>query len=642
MDKLTLSPDESGYSFKDGVEVLRAQLSSGRGRFTRGILNAAIPLNVQWTCDADEYDYLMAAYDTHVAEGHAPFPIDLIIDDTEFVEHQVRIMPGTFGLSGHAGDQFVVKAVLEVQPTPKQVFEETIPKFTLPPDKDGYTFMREAQAIHQPLDGGMGRVYRDQVGVSTKVNVRWTTGLAGFLYIRNFYRDWVTKPDSFPMDLIIDTAAPLEYNVWFIPGSLGLDSISGHTFTLSAQIEVDTDEELGEPPATFGIYLDTFTITGEGSIPLSTHTPDIAPSGFAYAEPMFGDELQVEPATDTLRTPDTSVVQSANEGWTLGLADYWRIELDVSADNSNSEYAPYAQFVVNGAIGQGIQVRTTFYATGNEGSSVGMLEIMISYGESSWYTTLPNYDTGVAHEVVLHGDIYGVYITVDGEFGGALYGALEFFAAVEALRFEFNAVSSSDAIVHRAAIYGEDEGGPIDANVIEMNTENPQYSFEYQLDMEHIGPLDTFSAGLWTTTPASALESVQHIRLEPDTSAGGQTYTASTSSDDVMVEFIVQKVAPGHIVAVGLFPVGGPPFTTEAAFGGWAGIPCYWQMNGEAGGYGDSGNVVDSFGPGDVIGVCYDASSTSVRFYLNGAFMFAYGSMNNSVRPFATVLPTGV
>lgn len=248
MDKVTLSPDQDGYSFKDGVEVLRTQLSSGAGRFTRGILNAAIPLNVQWTCDADEYDYLMNAYRTHVSEGHAPFPIDLIIDDVVFTEHQVRIMPGTFGLSRHQGLCYVVKATLEVEPEAKTPFEGTIPKLTLPPDKDGYTFTMEATAEHQVLDGGLGRAYRDQYGVTTKINVRWTTGLAGFLYLRNFYRQWVTKPDSFPMDLILDTADLEEYNVWIVPGSMGVDSISGHTFVVSCQIEVDTDEALAPPP----------------------------------------------------------------------------------------------------------------------------------------------------------------------------------------------------------------------------------------------------------------------------------------------------------------------------------------------------------------------------------------------------------
>lgn len=244
MDKVTLSPDENGYTFKDGAEVLRTQLSSGRGRFTRGILNAAIPLTVQWTCDEGEYDYLMEVHRQHVAEGYAPFQIDLIIDTDAFVEHWVRMMPGSFGLSSHRGRSYVMQATLEVLPTSKTLFTGTIPKLTLPPDKDGYTFTMESAGVHQPLDGGLGRVFRDQIGVTTKINVKWTTNAAGFLYLREFYRQWVTKPDAFPMDLFLQTHELEEHNVWFVPGSVGLDSISGKRFVLSAQIEVDTDEAL--------------------------------------------------------------------------------------------------------------------------------------------------------------------------------------------------------------------------------------------------------------------------------------------------------------------------------------------------------------------------------------------------------------
>lgn len=240
MDKLTLHPDQDSYSFTDGLETLREQFSGGQGRYRTGIVNAAIMLDVTWTCDPTEFAYMRATYAQHVLEGHAPFAMDLVIDTWTFVEHQVRMMPGTFGLNSHRGKQYIVGCTLEVQPIRKSLVSGALLKLLIPPVPDGYQFKDTTQVIHIPLDGGLGRTKRDLDGASTVVNVTWRTNAAGLLYLRDFYRTWVMsneKATGFPIDLIIDGAAPAEVFCNFIPGSMKLSSVNGHTYTLTALLE---------------------------------------------------------------------------------------------------------------------------------------------------------------------------------------------------------------------------------------------------------------------------------------------------------------------------------------------------------------------------------------------------------------------
>lgn len=238
MDKVTLSPDQDGYSFTDGEETLRAVLDGNAGRYSPSYYNAAITLNCQWTCDREEFEYMRGVYRTHVDEGHAPFPIDLVIESGLKVEYQVIIVPGTFGLKSQRGHMYVLGATISVQPLPKARVTGPLPKLALPISPDGYSFTDTAETYYQAVDGGLGRTVRDLLGASTLINVQWQTDMAGFLYLREFYRNWVTSPrDGFPIDVIIDEADPTEKLANFVPNTMGLTSINGHTFIVKAQIE---------------------------------------------------------------------------------------------------------------------------------------------------------------------------------------------------------------------------------------------------------------------------------------------------------------------------------------------------------------------------------------------------------------------
>lgn len=116
MDKLMLPPDESGYSIKDGVEVVATQLKGGAARYRKDIKNSTSQLSVQWTTDREGFKYLRLFYRLVAANGATPFLIDLIVDDYELTEHVANFIPGTMTIDAISGLTFVVKADLEIKP----------------------------------------------------------------------------------------------------------------------------------------------------------------------------------------------------------------------------------------------------------------------------------------------------------------------------------------------------------------------------------------------------------------------------------------------------------------------------------------------------------------------------------------------
>lgn len=238
MDKILHTPDADGYSFTDGLEAVRSQQDSGMGRYRRTQLNSMVGLNVQWTCGVEQYEALRANYRQHVEEGHAPFPIDLLIDTATLEEFQVKIRPGSFQLTSVSGITLTVGAVLEVPLPPAATATGDPAKLTLVPDQDGYGFADQSEAIFQALDGGPSRSRRDKLGVSTIVNVQWKTTAAGYLYLRNYYRSWTTNPVPFLMDVLLDSTTLTEQSCMFVPASMGLQSQAGNLYVVKAQLEV--------------------------------------------------------------------------------------------------------------------------------------------------------------------------------------------------------------------------------------------------------------------------------------------------------------------------------------------------------------------------------------------------------------------
>ena len=116
MDKLILPPDETGYSIKDGIEVVATQLKGGAARYRKDIKNSTSQLSVQWTTDREGFKYLRLFYRLVATNGATPFLIDLIVDDYELTEHVANFIPGSMTIDTVSGFTFVVKAELEIKP----------------------------------------------------------------------------------------------------------------------------------------------------------------------------------------------------------------------------------------------------------------------------------------------------------------------------------------------------------------------------------------------------------------------------------------------------------------------------------------------------------------------------------------------
>lgn len=116
--KLTLPPDQQGYSFAAGSTNISTELDGGAARYRTDKLGAAMKFPVQWTLSKKNYNFLMAFYRTQLNYGVLPFTIDLILDSGDLQTYTCHFVPDTFGLTSQVGATYVIGATLEVIPDP--------------------------------------------------------------------------------------------------------------------------------------------------------------------------------------------------------------------------------------------------------------------------------------------------------------------------------------------------------------------------------------------------------------------------------------------------------------------------------------------------------------------------------------------
>lgn len=112
-------------------------------------------------------------------------------------------------------------------------------KMVLSPDNSSYSVTDGEEVVTTKLDGGAARYRRDLLGSTSTVGVSWILRPDQFKYIRSFYRALTLKGSKpFLIDLILDEPTLTEHKAFFIPGSMQLTNQSGHTYYVSAQLEV--------------------------------------------------------------------------------------------------------------------------------------------------------------------------------------------------------------------------------------------------------------------------------------------------------------------------------------------------------------------------------------------------------------------
>ena len=110
---LEILPEKARYRVTPASRSLRTRFDGSQGRYRRDY-DAAPLVSAEWLLDAPQYDTLVGFYRDTLKNGALAFSIDLIIEDGTPETHTVRVVPGSFTLGGIAGEQFTVRATLEV------------------------------------------------------------------------------------------------------------------------------------------------------------------------------------------------------------------------------------------------------------------------------------------------------------------------------------------------------------------------------------------------------------------------------------------------------------------------------------------------------------------------------------------------
>jgi len=117
LPKLNLTPAQDGYSVTDPDDaVLRAKVSAGPSRTRLDMLGATSTVAVAFHLTDAEYQYWRAFFRGVIGYGSQPFLMDLLMDQPDVTEHEVKIVPGSTRLTGQRGLLYVVVATLEVKP----------------------------------------------------------------------------------------------------------------------------------------------------------------------------------------------------------------------------------------------------------------------------------------------------------------------------------------------------------------------------------------------------------------------------------------------------------------------------------------------------------------------------------------------
>ena len=113
MDKLTLAPDQSGYSIEYYSGIVVTELEGGPPKIRRTFAGGYDTVNVTWTTDKDGFVYLKAFYNKNKASA---FLIDLLIDRDVLKEH--RAYWKAYQLNAIQGLTYTVSGTLMVKPSP--------------------------------------------------------------------------------------------------------------------------------------------------------------------------------------------------------------------------------------------------------------------------------------------------------------------------------------------------------------------------------------------------------------------------------------------------------------------------------------------------------------------------------------------
>lgn len=112
-------------------------------------------------------------------------------------------------------------------------------KFTIPPESESYSVKDGLSFVSVALEGGLSRRRADVVNTASKAKVSWSFDRPEYDYFRAFF-DTATMKGSLPftLDLVVDKHYRQEYICAFIEDTLELSELSGHSYRVTAELEV--------------------------------------------------------------------------------------------------------------------------------------------------------------------------------------------------------------------------------------------------------------------------------------------------------------------------------------------------------------------------------------------------------------------
>lgn len=127
MEKLIIAPEEAGYAGEFPGAALSVRLRGGPSKTRQDFIGSPIMVSARWALNRFQYSYIQAFFREVTQEGVLPFLLDLPLHGPNLEEYQVKIVPGTFGLSGVRGTKHMVSAELEVVPKMADVeYDQTL------------------------------------------------------------------------------------------------------------------------------------------------------------------------------------------------------------------------------------------------------------------------------------------------------------------------------------------------------------------------------------------------------------------------------------------------------------------------------------------------------------------------------------
>jgi len=112
---LQLVPDQDNYAVTEGEDIIVTKVTGGLPRQRRDQLNAVVKVEIQWSLNPTDYQYLRAFYN-YCNKGADQFFMQLILESPTLRTYVCNFVPGTWKLSAIKGTRYTVRTTLQVQP----------------------------------------------------------------------------------------------------------------------------------------------------------------------------------------------------------------------------------------------------------------------------------------------------------------------------------------------------------------------------------------------------------------------------------------------------------------------------------------------------------------------------------------------